>query len=59
MTDKGIVMEVRPVHPENALMLKLVTLHITPLGSVIVGGIVIAPVAVELVATVATVTLVV
>jgi len=52
-------MEVRLEQNMNALPPILVTLHIIPLGSVIVGGIVIAPVADELAATVASVTLVV
>ena len=52
-------MEVRPEQPWNACKPILVTLHILPDGSVIVGGIVIAPVLPELIATVASVTLVV
>jgi hypothetical protein len=52
-------MEVRPVQPLNAPEPILMTLHIIPLGSVIVGGIVIAPVALGVDVTVASVTLVV
>ena len=59
-------MEVRPVRPENALLPILVTLHIIPLGSVIVLGIDIIPLALAanncvlvMGATIASVTLVV
>jgi len=58
VTDKGIVTEVRPVDPLNAPVPILVTLHIIPLGSVIVLGIIFAPDALELVVTIASVTLV-
>ena len=58
VTDKGIVTEVRVVRFWNAPSPILVTLHIIPLGSVIVLGIVITPVADELIVIVASVTLV-
>jgi len=53
------IMEVRPVQFRNAFATILVTVHIIPLGSVIVLGIVIAPVALVFETTVASVTLVV
>jgi hypothetical protein len=55
----GITTEVRNVQLWNAEVLKPITLHIIPLGSVIVLGIVIAPVAFMLFVTVASVILVV
>ena len=58
MTDKGIVTEVRVVQFWNALAPILVTLYVIP-PSVIVLGIVIAPVASMFGATVASDTLVV
>jgi len=59
VTELGIVMEVRPVHPLNAFAAIRVTVHIIPLGSVIVLGIVIASDALAFTITVASVTLVV
>ena len=58
VTELEIVKEVRPVQLWNALVSIVVTLHIIPLGSVIVLGIVITPVADELIVIVASVTLV-
>jgi len=51
-------MEVKDERPLNALIKILVTLHNTPLGSVIVLGIIFAPDAAELTMTVASITLV-
>ena len=59
ITELGIVMEVRLVQPLNALSYIHATGYVTPLASVIVSGIVIAPDALALTTTFASVIFVV